>query len=292
MNSAYSDEIDLFEIVESLWSEKLLIILVTFLGALLSIVFALAAEPVYEATTTLQEPSSSAIQGYNLWSKAIQGGEGQAVAAIKGYTVIDVYNIFLRNLNSNRLRNMFFEEVYFPSLFVEEQKKPRDNLMAQLNNSLTIKQPNAKKNQYLYEVAVELSDADKAAAWANLYVQKAIALSKQEIADDIHAEIDVRKQSIALKIDNLVRKAQAERQDEIIKLKEALSIAQAIGLENPSLPAGKNTEEGANYVDRNLIYMRGSKALKSQIDVLEARKDDYAFVPELREYNARLNLLN
>lgn len=282
-NTYNSDEIDLFELIESIWKEKLLVILITAAVTAIALTYALITEPTYQASTIFFQPPANAIQSYNLGRKAADFDE---------YSITDIYDIFLTNLNSQQLRSEFFNEVYLPSLSVEQQQASLSALRNGFNNTLTVKQADPKGNKHLYQVTVELNDAEKAANWANLYLQKAITISKQEIEKNIATEIDTQKQFIKLKIDNLLAKAQIERQDEIIRLKEALNIAKTIGLENPSLPAGKTTEEGANYTDRNLTYLRGSKALQSQIQTLETRKDDHAFIPELRDLTAQLNLLN
>lgn len=279
----HSDEIDLFELIESIWKEKLLIIIITALATSLAVAYALITKPTYQTTTIFYQPSTSAIQDYNL---------GRSEAGFSEFKVSDIYDIFLTNLNSQQLRNEFFEEVYLPSLTEEEQQAKRSALLNRLNSALTVKQANAKENKDLYQIVVELQDPEIAAQWANLYLQKAIDLSKKEIATNIDAEIEKRKSSITLRLENSLEKTKAERQDEIIRLKEALRIANDIGIVNPSLPDGKSTQEGANYVDRNLTYMRGTKALKSQIEILETRKNDLAFVPDLQKLIAELNLLN
>lgn len=252
----HSNEIDLFELIESVWKEKILIVIITAIVTSLAVTYALLATPIYQASTVFYQPSASAIQSYNL---------GRKEAELTEFTISDIYRVFLTNLNSQQLRNDFLENVYLPSLSTKEQQAPRSALLAGLNNSLSIRQSNPKENKNEYQISVNHKDAQKAAEWANLYLQKAVSLSKKELKKDINSEMNTRKKSIQLKVDNLLTQARAERQDEIVRLKEALSIAKAIGLENPSLPTGKSTEEGANYVDRNLAYMRGSKALESQI---------------------------
>jgi len=278
-NNFHSDEIDLFELIESIWKEKILIIIITVLVTSFAVAYALVAKPTYQATTVLYNPTVSAIQSYNFGRKEVGFSE---------YSISEIYNTFITNLNSQQLRTQFFEEIYLPSLTKEQQRAPRSTLFDSLSSAVSVKQSNPKENKDLYEVTVQQQDPVVAAKWANLYVQMAIALSKSEILENITSEVEARKASINLSIESALAKAQAMRQDEITQLKEALNIANAIGLENPSLPDGKATQEEANYV----TYMRGSKALKSQIETLEKRKDDHAFVPGLQNLIAQLNLLN
>lgn len=282
-NDFHSDEIDLFELIESIWKEKILIIIITVLVTSFAVAYALVAKPTYQATTVFYQPTASAIQSYNFGRKEVGFSE---------YSISEIYNTFITSLNSQQLRTQFFEEIYLPSLTKEQQQAPRSTLLNSLSSAVSVKQSNPKENKNLYEVTVQQQDPAVAAKWANLYVQMAITLSKSEILENIASEVEARKASINLSIESALAKTQAMRQDEITQLKEALNIANAIGLVNPSLPDGKATQEGANYVDRNLTYMRGSKALKSQIETLEKRKDDHAFVPGLQNLIAQLNLLN
>ena len=282
-NDFHPNDIDLFDLVESIWKQKILIVIITAIFTSLAVAYALTAKPTYKATTTFYQPPASAIQAYNL---------GRKEADLPEYSISAVYDIFLTSLNSLQLRNYFFDEIYLPALSSEQQVAPRSSLFARFNQALSIHQVDPLGNKNLYQLTFLLEDADQAAQWANLYLKKAITLSKQELQEDISVEIQTRKESINLKIENLLAKAKAERLDEVIRLKEALSIAKAIGLENPGLPNGKSTKEGANYVDRNLTYMRGAKALQSQIHTLENRKDDHAFVSKLRDLSSQLNMLN
>lgn len=282
LNVLHTDDTSLFEIIESIWKEKILIIAITVIITSIAVIYTFTAQPAYQATTVFYQPSASSIQSYNI---------GRKEAELPEYTIANVYDIFLTNLNSHQLRKTFFEEVYLPSLNPAQQQAPLSTLISNLNDAILVKQLSSNTSNE-HQITAISQNAEEAAEWANLFLQKAIELSKKEIETDIFSELSIRKKSINLRIDNLITKAWAERQDEIIRLKEALIIAKAIGLENPTLPDGKNTTEGANYVDRNLSYMRGSKALESQIKALEARKDDFAFVPEIRDLTSQLDFLN
>lgn len=282
-NTYNSDEIDLFELIESIWKEKLLVILITAAVTAIALTYALTTEPTYQASTTFFQPPANAIQSYNL---------GRKEADLKEFTVEDIYNIYLSNLQSQQLQSEFFNDIYLPSLNEEQRQAKRSALRNSFNQTLTIKQTNPKENKHLYEVSVIHHNPEQAAHWANLYVNKAVARAKQEIEADINAEVNTNKASINLKIENLLHKAQTEREDEIIRLKEALQIAKSLDLKNPSLPQGKATIEGANYIDRNLTYLRGEKALTAQIKALQERKNNHPFITDLRDQTAQLELLN
>ena len=83
--------------------------------------------------------------------------------------------------------------------------------------------------------------------------------------------------------------------DQIAKLKENITIAEAVGIDNIPYQQLANIELEA--VDN--FFMLGAKALKSQLDVLEKRKGNDAFIPGfrnlqflLKQIDTNLSVLN
>jgi len=48
---------------------------------------------------------------------------------------------------------------------------------------------------------------------------------------------------------------------------------------------------GNRYIDNDLIYTRGAKTLRAQLDILEKRTSDEPFIAGFRELNTQLELL-
>ncbi len=76
--------------------------------------------------------------------------------------------------------------------------------------------------------------------------------------------------------------AKLRREDRITQLREALKVADSLGLERPPIINDQMSEQLSAIMSGNLMYMRGSKALKEEILVLEARTSDDPFIPALR----------
>src|SRR5699024_2504600 len=123
--------------------------------------------------------------------------------------------------------------------------------------------------------------------WANEYVALAGKWAKERILTDRKAEVNTILQNTELGITTLKQKLELLHKSELDRLKEGLYIAEKLGIESPMMPEGKATKEGAVYVDQNLLYMRGSKALTAQIEVLEKRGIDVLLHPELRELTVK-----
>lgn len=68
-------------------------------------------------------------------------------------------------------------------------------------------------------------------------------------------------------------------------------IAESIGLEIPTALSDKASLGGARYIDNDLIYTRGAKTLRAQLQILENRVSDEPFIKGYRELKTHLGLL-
>lgn len=281
----YGDnEIDLSELFASLWAERLLILLVTLVIGSAAAAYAFLSSPVYEAKSSLLPPRQSEIASYNLGRKA---------ANLPDFKVADVYSIFTRNLTSEAARRSFFREVYLPSLDEAERSLPQDLLWRRFNDRLSAKAPDAKNRPEYFEVRIELKDPELAAQWSNLYVERAAELARNDMQQNVRQEIDTRIQEIERSIQVLREAALKQREDRIARLKEALIVADQVGIDAPQVTPGRTASDGelSSFVDGSLMYMRGAKAIRAELQVLEARESDDPFINELRGLQSQLVFL-
>lgn len=267
------DEIDLFELVAALWAQKFLIIGIALIAGACAAAFAFLSKPVYEARVYLEPPTLNGIADFNY-------GRTRD-ADLTPYTISDVYSVFTRNLQGESLRRAFFNEVYLPSLSDSERAGSQDALYSDYLNSLTIGGP-TKDQPDRYSVAVQRADPNQATDWVKAFIARAGAASEKEMITNVTREASVRARNLAEQISILQETEGKVRTDAIVRLKEALSVAQAIGLENPPIIAGNVAAEVSATMDGQLTYMRGSKALNAEIKNLQERKTDDPFIANLR----------
>ncbi len=279
-----NNEIDLRQLLGGLWAERLLILLVTLVVGGGAAAYAFLATPVYEAKSSLLPPRQSEITAYNL---------GRSTANLPKFTVADVYGTFTRNLTSEATRRSFFKEVYLPSLSDEQRSAPQDALWKQFNAKLTAKTPDVKNRPDYFEVRVEHKAPELAARWANLYVERAAELARNDMQQNMLLEIDTRAQEIERQIEVLRKAALKQREDRIARLREALVVADEVGIEAPQVTPGRTASDGdlSSFVDGSLMYMRGAKAIRAELQVLEARQSDDPFIAELRGLQSQLVFL-
>lgn len=279
-----SDEIDLFELAQNLWKQKALISVVTLAVTAIAAGYAFLSTPVYESKTSILPPRSADIAGYNL---------GRSEAGLTEFTAVSVYSIFTQNLRSDGLRREFFEQVYLPAETTSQGAKAKDELRESFNKKLSVTNPDVKNSPERFAVLVQSADPSRAAEWANLYVERVANKTRKDMADTVATEISTRVRSIQSRIAVLRDNAKKLREDRIARLSEALKVADKVSLQAPQVKASRISSDGEleQFVDGNLMYMRGAKAIRAELDVLQNRKNDDPFIVGLRELENQLDFL-
>lgn len=268
------DEIDLIELIRGLWQQKLLIIFSTLVVSGIAVAYALLSKPIYEVRVFVQPPSQNDIAHLNYG----RGGDsGLSMLSVK-----DVYEIYLRSLQSESLRREFFRSIYVPSLTAEERAGSQDELYARFQAVLLLG-GGGRDNPTRYFVKINLPDPQLAAEWAVRYVEMAGRHGRDEVITDIKADATVKANNLKQEITAARESARKQREDEIIQLNEALRVAKSIGLEQPPIISNSLSGELSAGMGGALTYMRGSKALEAEIDNLRKRASDDPFVSNLRE---------
>lgn len=268
-----NDEIDLIEVIQGLWLQKWLILTIVTLFAFVGGAYAFLSKPVYEAKAFVIPPTQKDIADLNY------GRTNESELA--PYSVKYVYEVFLRNLQAESLRRDFFEEYYLPSLNEDERAGSQDGLYEHFSKNLTIALAD-KNSPERFLLAMRSNDPAKAVEWAKTYVDKARILAVGEMVDNVNREAEVRARNLAQQISALRENGEHVREDLIIQLREALRIAEAIGLEKPPIISGNLSGEVSANMSGELTYIRGSKALQAEIKNIEERKLDDPFIKNLR----------
>lgn len=267
-----NDEIDLVELARTLWSQRVLIGLVTAVVFLCAAAYAYLAKPVYQVSASVLPPQISDIAEYNI-------GRSQ-VAGLQPYTVDDVYGVFVQSLNSEALRAAFFDQVYQPALGSEASRAVFDK---------GFKAKDLRSGKWM--VSFEHGDPDKAAEWLNHLVVMAASRAKDIMQQDIAGEIYVHTQALERRIDVLRQTAAQRRADRIALLEEALRVAESAGLEDVQATLWQTftgTDTVAGYAP---LYLLGAQSIRAELAVLRKRQSDDPFIPELRSLQEHLAFL-
>lgn len=267
------DEIDLFELLEGVWEQRIIIFLVSSVVFLLAVLYVILAKPVYEAKIFIQPPSQNDIAHLNYG----RGGDsGLAPLVVK-----DIYEIYLRNLQSEGVRRSFFNDVYLPTLTDDDRSGSRDDLYTRFSEVLKINVA-AKDTPLRYAITANVSDPEQASRWVVIYAEMASERARKEVLADARSDAIIKSNNLERLITSAQERAKKQREDRIANLTEALKIAKSIGLEKPPIITGNVSTEVSAEMEGALTYMRGSKALESEIDNLKNRVSDDPFISNLR----------
>jgi chain length determinant protein (polysaccharide antigen chain regulator) len=278
-----SNEIDFLDLIQGLWQRKLLMFGTAIVVFLAAVAYVLVSSPVYQAKVFVQPPTQNDIAYLNY-------GRGNDVG-LELFSVKDVYEVFLRHLQSESLRRSFFQTVYLPTLPEAQRKGSQDELYARFGKLLSVSLEN-KDAPTRFSITANLLSPQQAVDWVASYAQLAGDRAKQEVLKNAKSDALVKANNLQRQISAARESTRKQREDEIVQLKEALLIAKSIGLEKPPIISDSLSTEVSAKMDGSLIYMRGSKALEAEIKNLQDRQSDDPFIASLRVQQSALSFYN
>jgi len=260
------DEIDLFELIESLWKEKVLIVAITAVITFIGIGYALLTPSTYEARVEILPPSISDISELNKFDVL---KSSQTQTQIQTQTQ-EIFADFLSILKSKQLRKKFLlEEGVMKSLFDKETSLQQ--AIEGLDKMIDLEVPKkGPKNKASFKL--QFNDAELAAKFANRLVELGIEQYQMNISLAFNSLIDTREQSL---------------DEEINKLKEAFLIAKKLDIIEPleSKYQTVKTKPRSIVITEEIryLYSQGTKALNAEIETVSKRKNNLSMVNGLIE---------
>lgn len=282
------DGIDARDLLRAIWASRLLILLIIILCTGIAAAYAFFTTPTFRTSVHMLPPTVGNLASYNIASQltgeSVLGTVGEGAEGIEPLKPQDVYRIFLRHLNSNAIRQNFFETFYLPSQTEKLTESVIEDAWERLNRELKIvlpKGPDGIDASLILEGQNPISIAD----WANAYVELANEATRQEIISMLAGEVTIRDHSLRQQISALRAAGEKERLDRIARLESALAIAESIGLEGPidgaPLIAINIQRDSEDMNSDSLVYLRGTKALQAELNILKRRNNDDAYIPQL-----------
>ncbi|WP_312481985.1 Wzz/FepE/Etk N-terminal domain-containing protein [Stutzerimonas nitrititolerans] len=318
-----ADEIDLVELFRALWRQKLLIIGVTLIAAVIAAAYAFLATPYYETRTYLRPVPKSNLDQLNetgIYKLTPEEAINRVAGGLSSYD--NRLDFFLNNQElfqnipkrGDSLEQTFaaFNETAFEMLHPDPKKT--DNRSAFVGLKLT------------YPKGMD------GASVVNDFVSYVVELERQEIADDLESLINNRLSSLDMKMEaqranyNASKEAKiaalleesalnrARLQDELAalreelktrrthriqKLNEAIAIAESLGIRTPTTPSAmtQSTRSGTQVIRTEVtnqeipLYFMGTEALAAERDALANRESDDFIEPRIAEIQSELAML-
>lgn len=309
--SGASGEIDLGQLIIDFTKQWKLIVAILLCGTLVVGIVVFQIPKVYQPSAIITQPSEAAIERLNRTS----------VLEIDQKNLFKLYFNMLRSelqlrqfiTNNSYLKKLGLvskdssEEaavarllMSFQSTVLEpEPERPRANLVEFPSRvSLSIKHRDEAAsvdllNSYLKHINDQLVQKLKAQSLAisgerQEHLKSEIALLRSAAWYDLEQQIERRSRFNALEIEKLqnekellIELAKKNRQSQLARVREALIIAQKLGLENPTPLDDFNTSKGEIATSIKLgsqqelpLYLMGTRYLNALTETLKSRKDE------------------
>ncbi|ENB9665937.1 LPS O-antigen chain length determinant protein WzzB [Pseudomonas putida] len=267
------EEISSSDLFRAIWRRKLIVLLSVIIASCVALAYCFMVAPVYVAKVFVLPPTQSDITPFNYG----RGGD----SGLKELTVNEVYDAYLRNLQSESLRRKFFKEVYRPGTNQEGRGGSQSEGFERLQNDLSLKAAsNDDKSRYV--ISIGAADPRLAMEWALQYSAMAGQVAQSELVQDLETDAKVKARSLQNEISANLERARMEREDRIARLEEALRVARLVGLQKPPMISTNPSQEVSAAMDGSLMYMRGVEALEAEVENLRKRDSDEPFIRDLR----------
>lgn len=289
------DEIDLFELWDGLVAEKLTIFAGFVITVLLATVYAFSVKPVYQAESYLLPPSVEKVFPMNELAIVLDTDGGVN-------TPMSVFTQFQATLESRQTLKLVFDKYNLinsynadiGSLSEMDKIKAEKLAFSKFIKDFSINRPTGKEVSTAVSVSLALSLTAQEAADILNYL---VTIAEQQTIHKIYKQILAEKQSrVGLLNDRIssVRKvASDKRLDRIAQLDEAIMITATLGIHKPvsAGPTLNINNVNTEAVYNSALYLLGSDLLNAEKSVLALRKNDDAFIPELRRLQEQLQKL-
>ena len=313
------DEIDLFEIMHYVWTERYLVLASTFIVVIIAFIYCMAVPKLYETSSLLRPTAINDLDALNR----------SEVYKLPPMEALDKVGLRLQSYDA---RLNFFKSN--PKLF-EPFQKPGQSLEQGFESfnreGITLDLPDPKKtdNNRAIKLQMQYPEGIDGVAIANNFIDYALELEREEISADLKVIIENRlsevrekiaaaksnyetekESKIALLLENdTIKRAQLQdelqglrlqmkvaRENRISELGEAISIAKVMGIKRPTTPSSLSSSNQIMRTEVNNqtipLYFMGTDALEAERTALKNRKSDDFANSRIAEISKDLKILN
>ena len=288
------DEIDLFELFETLWRGKWKIITTTFVAALVGITFSFVQPNSYQVSTPIQNGKQSVFLPYIALNDLLED-KGLLFDSEKnsnGYSFnsVSVFEMFVTEFNDYEEMINVLSDNYFVKQSIEELDEiGKRTALIGFAKSFALKRPSRDGENWL--LSFEWHDNFEGARLLDDAIQQTLINTQKATKDNIDnlaSSVDIRN---SLELDNLRNELRLNKIKQIYAEKKRLqylieqsAIAREIGIESNSLNSNDLSRSSQNRIALSIspnafpFYLRGYKAIEKEISLISNRSDEEALL--------------
>ena len=318
----YDDEIDLFQLFETIWDGKWLIVAITAVAALIGGLFAFTRPAEFVSTTDIRPINTTQISEYSA-SNAL------------GFFQIErdqLRNLLIEQLQERSVLEQAIQKFELVNRGNFESEEAYEEAIIQLAASVELLQPDSdNKNPRLdWQLVFEGGDEDRWLQALTFAKQQATNEVREQLVERFENAVSVAQQKRTFQLEDLTTQIefatsdfdtsmralelrqgfavqdlttkianaradyQRKTQDRLAFLNEQAAIARQLGVAKNTLEA--QTFASTNGVVANVktdtpFYLRGYEAIEKEIELINSRDETDAFVSGLFELQSELRAL-
>lgn len=321
----HDDEIDLLELMMTLWQQKWIIAGFTAVCTVIAIIAAFLITPIYKTDSVIKPVNPHALYTLNNLGIYSVSSEG-------------LFSAVEKELHSYNNREQFFlnNEQLFESILADVPKEHEEQVLNRfISQNFKVKYPDKDETQKMITVEMTYPKGIDGPKVVNQFVNAMIEKVKVEIPEIVNTRIDFQRKDlqnqlavllagydakVEANIATLMEKDELKRlqlQDELKALKaalkkqrenrietlnEAIKIAAQLGFVKPTSPSSESSRANSNSAGGNIIhaeinqqnmplYFLGTEALTAERDTLLKRESDDFTSGRITEIEKELRLL-
>lgn len=282
-----NDEIEISNLILSLWENKIRIVIITTAFIILGFVYFYSQNKYILATTNIKPISNFENQKYQKYNKL---NEDKILSLSSTF----LYELFINKIKTEELIK---EGILKFGLINEEEFKDQESykdILGKTTISIIDKmQPPDKNNNFYWRFNFEIKDKKK---WRNFleYLEtRANQEIRQYLINRFNTEVEILNINKEFQLEDIEQDIVNELDDyrtitnnRLAFLKEQAAIAHTLNI-------AKNTLEKEDFETDNTIitnikseksyYLKGYEMIEKEIDLISSRKDEKAFIKNMLE---------
>ena len=281
------DELDLFELFQTLWRGKWKIITTTFVAALVGITFSFVQPNSYQVSTPIQNGKQSVFLPYTLLNDLLKINQFSLPVDEQ-----KMFEMFVAEFNDYEEMINVLSDNYFVKQSIEDLDEiGKRRALINFAKSFALKRPS--KNEENWLLSFEWHDDLEGARLLDDAIQQTLINAQKttkDTIDNLASSVDMRN---SLELDNLrnelrlIEQKQIGRENKRLQyLIEQSAIAKEIGIESNTLNSNDLSQSSQNGISLSVssnavpFYLRGYKAIEKEISLISNRSDEEALLME------------
>ena len=290
------EEIDLFQIIDDLWKDKIKITIFTIIAGILGVALYFITPKEFEVYTDFSPAKSSFFLNYYNLNKALKTNDF-------GFSMEkdNIFNLVIEEFNDlDELRSVFLKNENINNQFLsnldnEAQMNLINNFAKKFEIIPPFKDEKKWKLKFVWsdvEEGIEIFNSSMRLSQENL--QKSLINDLDKYANFIDFQNNLTKESLANEISMLLKSETLELEKRVLYLSEQAEIARSLGIQKNNLDEIELSSLNQNIMEFNVStssmpeYLRGYDALEKERDLLIERSTKEILLSS-KDYIEKLN---